>query len=469
MEPEQNEGGKLKKILVGVALLLVMFALGVGIYFFFFRTQADGTNTSGGSFFGLLGSDAPRDQGSTVLPVNGISGGGGNTGTIPMFMQLADFPVAGATSVFHDGKTYVRFVARENAHVYEVDPSTGNRVQLTNTTIPRIQEAYWGNGGSTVILRYLARDLTQNESIKTFIADIGTSPGSSDGLGSLNGSFLPDNVSAVSVSPNGAQLFYLVPTSSGVSGTIVTLSTRSAREVFRNPFHEWLPELLNDGRVVLTTKPSADVPGYSYLYDPTTKLLTRTLREKNGLTTLANADASHVLFGENISGNTALGVYSPRGFTLDEGQRVESTGIAIAAIPEKCAWGANRVRVFCGSFSSAPRGRAVPDDWYQGLFSFSDTFWTADTNSAAIALLADPQTEVKRQFDVMSPFIAPMDEYFFFTDKKDLSLWSMRIPKEKYAGNDYDPSSVLPPLTPDELKDAQGSGATGDIIPNPAP
>jgi hypothetical protein len=217
--------------------------------------------------------------------------------------------------------------------------------------------------------------------------------------------------------------------------------------------------MLDDGNVILTSKASANAFGYSYLYNTSNKSLARIIREKNGLTTLATAKGERVIYSENIVGSTILSFYDKQGFSQDEGVVTHTAPLQLATLPEKCAWSLNAVRVYCGAFASTPRAQ-IPDDWYQGALSFSDTFWTINTDLSDLVFLADPKKETGRTFDVFIPFLDKTEDHFFFVDKNDSTLWSMRLEKAKYTTSDELEEStgvVLPELTPEEMRDAIGS------------
>lgn len=379
------------------------------------------------------------------------------TGEEPMFRQLSKESTAGFTTVIRDGKTYVRYVLRENGNIHEVDPSTGTDRQITNTTIPRVYEAFFGNNGNTVIMRYLKRMLN-NDVIVTYLGNLEL-PTSEGSMGSIrsNTEFLPDNISAISISPDGTHLFYLLPVSDGVSGTVVSLSAALfPKEVFRNSFSEWLPQLFNDGTILLTTKPSAGIAGYSYLYDPLKKTLTRIVREKDGLTTFGDSVGSRILFGENVANAPFLGMYTKKSFSSEEGVENHEARIPLATLPEKCAWGVSPSTLYCASFVGST-GTKLPDEWYQGLISLSDTFWMVNTNTTEITLIADPESVIQKHFDVIMPLIDENERHFIFVNKEDDSLWSMRLPDLSAGLEPTNTSVTPPPLTPAEQKDAAGS------------
>lgn len=470
MDEEQTSSKKIWIILGGIILLLL---IGVIV---FLLIHKKGTDASGdksiGSLFGSSGADTGRPSPTGINPgtqVGDGTAGQNNDQGEPLFRQLANIPVAGATAVMHDGKTYVRYVSRENGNIFEVDPLSGVTTQLTNTTIPRIYEAEWGNSGNSVVLRYLVHDqLSRQDTIKTYLANLilpitqASSTSGQSSVGTLKGDFLPDNISALSVSPDGAHLFYLLPIQEGVSGSIVSIATLGTREVLRSTFSEWLPELLNSGLVVLTTKPSANVPGFSYLYNPLNKTFSRLVREKNGLTTHSEASGNRMVYSENISGNTVLDLYDAKGFLSDDGETVHTQPLQLSTLPEKCVWSGNHIRLFCAAFSAPPKAE-IPDDWYQGALSFSDTFWTINTDTSEITFLVDPSKEKSalRSFDVFSPFVGGDEKHFFFIDKNDATLWSMHLIKEKFTtAEEATAVADTPVLTAAEQKDALGSTAT---------
>ncbi len=452
-----------KTLWIIIAAIVIAILLGVLFFVTTKKDSADGSRTFFGNLFGTGqgGEDTPRP---VVAGGNGEGGGESEMGTTQgrtqLFRQLASIPVAGGVAIVRDGKPFVRYVARETGYVFEVDPMDAATTELTNTFIPRVYEALWVNGGNSVVLRYLTQDpLSLKDVIKTYLTHlnlpIASTSSPTNMLGSLKGEFLPDNISAVSISPDGSLLFYLRPVSDGVSGTTVTLQTMAAKEVLRHSFSEWLPQIMNDGSIILTTKPSANVHGFAYHYTPLNKKLTRLIREKNALTTNSEARGTRILYSQNVSGNTVLGLYDKSGFSSEEGVITHEAAVPLATLPEKCAWSIQGMRIYCGSFSTTPRAQ-IPDEWYQGVLSFNDTFWRVESNTSEITFIADPTKYPEtngQSFDVFTPFIALGEEYFYFVNKKDSSLWAMVI--ENSLG-EIQPDA-MPVVQPEEAGDAAGS------------
>ena len=450
-----------------ITLAVVLVLLFSGLLWYFFSETKGGEVLKRAFPFGTP-SENTGELSDSSRESDGSSSREGEGGTLSggeaMFRQLTTRVITGAHTLERDGVGYVRYVARENGNTYEVNLESGAEEQLTVTTIPRVQLADWALGGNAVVFRYLERDpLSGREVVKAHLGRLPAQAGLSTATSSaqsgnkdrdLSIEFLPDNIIALSIAPDGKVLFYLIKTANGVSGSIVNLDTRTTQEVFRNAFSEWSPQLLNDDTIILTAKPSGGVAGYSYRYDWKSKTLERLVREKIGLTTLGNSLGSRVLYGENIAGNSLLGVYSGSGFPGDEGTVFYEKTIPLATLPEKCAWLNGGIHALCGSFVNTPSG-LIPDLWYQGALSFNDTFWSINTDTDEVAYLADPKTEIGQEFDVVSPMISTDGDYLIFTNKKDGTLWSFRIP---LGIAPTESAQTLPAnLSPDELQDAQGS------------
>ena len=453
MNPEEQPSSK-KTLWIGLGIFFFLLLAG-GLVWYFWGGGNTGGVTKLFPFSPSSGEDVPQTDTDRHEIGGDSNGDSGLVAADRLFRQLSLKPVAGAYALKRDGEQYVRFIEKETGHAYEIPLAGGVAEQLTNTTIPRIAIADWALGGNAVLLRYLEEDrYTGRETIKTHLARLNLSSAlSSDDVGGLTLDFLPDNIVALSVSPDGKSLFYIIKKDGAAVGSVVNVATKATKEVFRSPFTEWLPQFLNNGSILFSTKPSGAVPGYSYVYDPKTKALNRLVREKDGLTALANASGSRVLYGENVAGNAILNSYDPKGFPGDEGTVFYENIIPINTLPEKCAWLSDNMRVLCGAFNLTPTG-LIPDLWYQGRISFNDTFWLANTTSGDVTYLSDPKEETGQTFDVANPLLSEDGAYFIFTNKKDGMLWSMRLPQQ--VGPET--SDTIPEgLSPEELKDAQGS------------
>lgn len=69
-----------------------------------------------------------------------------------------------------------------------------------------------------------------------------------------------------------------------------------------------------------------------------------------------------------------------------------------------------------------------PDAWYQGLISFTDDFWRINTKTGETRLLARLNELSDESIDVTNPVLSTNEDYLIFNNKKDLSLWGLKLP-----------------------------------------
>lgn len=438
---QENANPKRKWFIIGGVIILIIILLLLG--WLYFAKQGGSGGISGlGIFSTTPGSDDPRPgTGNTPeIPVpNPVTGS-----EEPFFYQLSQFPVAGGTAVaLPDATTEVRFVARENGHIYGTGARGGNERKIANTTIPRIHDAMWLSG-SSLLYRYIDDTVVGNDAIKTFYA-IFNEQTPSGTPGYVSGSFLPDNILEVAASPDGKQLFYLRTTSNGVSGVLVDTNGTYATEVLQSTFSEWLPYLTQSG-IILATKPSSDVPGYAYRYEPRTKGYDPLFTKRKGLTIFPEGKGGRILFSEYVDGQMVFGTHGES--TVDEGTLVGSEVThSVTALPEKCVWSRDDIHIYCGSFAPPSSRYPMPDSWYRGQVELEDTFWRIDTRTGTPDFLADPKI-INKSFDATKLFLSPDESMLYFINKTDGTLWGMRIVRPEIPTETY---------TADETGDAEGS------------
>jgi hypothetical protein len=315
----------------------------------------------------------------------------------------------------------LRYVARATGNIYQTFADKINEQKFSSTTIPKVYEAYFGNNGEKVVMRYLkAYGIT----IDTFA---GTLPkeilgGDSMGINELKGSFLPENITDVSISPDFLKIFYLFTTNDTSVGITSDVTGEKKSQVFSSPFTEWLAQWPNTNMITLTTKPSSAIPGYMYALNPTKKPtrldgdINKILGGINGLTTLTSPDGKYVLYGDN---NLSLSVYNIN--------TKNSATLGVQTLPEKCVWGKLSDVVYC-AVPKSTEDALYPDDWYQGEISFSDEIWQIDVVTNNTFALIDPVSVVGREdIDGIKLALDKDENYLFFVNKKDSFLWELEL------------------------------------------
>ncbi|MES2023457.1 MAG: hypothetical protein V4439_02125 [Patescibacteria group bacterium] len=308
----------------------------------------------------------------------------------------------------------VRYVAKNDGNIYQTFAEKIEERKFTTTVVPQVYEAYFGAKGESVFMRYLKSD---NETIETFIGSLPKEilGGDTTGNTEIKGSFLPENITDMSMSPDATQLFYLFNTGDTAVGITSDTAGVKKSQVFDSSFTEWLSWWPNNKMITLTTKPSANIPGYMYTVDPTKKDFNRILGDINGLTTLTSPNGKLILYGNN---NLSLNIYNT--------EKKESTALNLKTLPEKCVWSKNSDALYCSVPKSIDRA-AYPDSWYQGEISFSDEIWKINITNNNATDLADLTGISGEEIDGVKLALDDNENYLFFVNKKDSYLWELNL------------------------------------------
>ncbi len=403
---------KITTILIIIAVALLLFGL---VYFYFYYMT-------------------PEEGGGANFPnANVPSGTGGETGISPWetedftspvnvgkegitLRQITKDPVAGGIIFDKNGAVTVRYVDRGKGFIYETPAEEEGVFRISNKTIPKIEQALWGEKGNEVILRYLKDD----ETIVSFAGNLkgGTASGTEM---SLDGIFLPSNIKEMAMSPSSGKIFYLSNSGAGSqNSTGITAGIDGARklQIFDSPVHEWLVSWPEENVLALSTKPSLSVPGLLYFLNAKTGRMSKILGGIPGLTALASPSLSHVLYSESSKNSLALKV-----FDIKEAKSREAI---VKTLPEKCVWSKKDSEIaYCGVPDVILDGN-YPDSWYQGFVSFSDNIWKVKAVSGLATVVAD-LPGYGADIDLINPILSPDEDYLLFQNKKDLTLWILKI------------------------------------------
>ena len=309
----------------------------------------------------------------------------------------------------------VRYADKAQGNIYQTFADTIDERKFSSTIIPQIYDAYFGNKGESVAMRYLDDD---GKTIQTFIGTLPKETLGADTVDNqLKGSFFPENISNINISPNTANMFYLfnIADNQSSAGVIADPLSVKKTQIFSSPFTEWLSWWPNNRMVTLTTKPSANVPGYMYALDPENKNLNKILGNINGLTTLTSPSGKLVLYSGN---NLALNIYDV--------DTKETIPVGLKSLPEKCIWAKLSDFIYCAIPRSIEK-TGYPDIWYQGEVSFSDQIWIIDVNNGTTSLISDPVNEKGESIDAIKLALDENEGYLFFVNKIDSYLWELSL------------------------------------------
>lgn len=365
--------------------------------------------------FGLFTKERIKET-APLLNEEGVGGGNDSTpprpsGTPPQKGGDKKKPTPPPTEFM----PALRYVAKANGNIYQSFVDKIEERKFSGTIIPKVYDAYFGNKGESVVMRYLKGG---GETIETFVGSLPKEylGGDLAEENEIKGSFLPNNIKDLSVSPDGSKIFYLFEIGNNIVGTTLNFLDNKKVQVFDSPFTEWLSQWGNEKTILLSTKPSGNAPGYTYSLDLIKKNLLKVLGEINGLTTLLSPDGKFIIYTDN---SLLLSV-----FYADSRN---SNSLGIGTLPEKCLWNKTSEAVYCAVPKFINAG-LYPDIWYQGEVSFSDQFWKIDIQTGNATLLLDPLTVPGgEEIDGIKLALDKDEDYLFFVNKKDSFLWKLDL------------------------------------------
>ena len=302
----------------------------------------------------------------------------------------------------------LRFAAKNDGRIFETDVNKLESEQITGATIPRLAEAFFGESGG-VLLRY-----SQAGEITTFLGKL-----TGEVFGQeLPGTFIGNDLLGLALSPDRKNVFYLASAAlgGGVFGSVgftLDFATSEASKTLESAFTEWLVDWKD--AIYLLTKPTFALPGYLYKFDSKTEVLNKILGGINGLSTLVSPNGEKILVSasENDGLTTQMYYISERAFS----------DLGLKTLPEKCVFNENSERIYCAVPKSLP-GANYPDDWYQGIVSFTDSIWQIDASNFTTSVINDLDLE---PIDAINLALDSDEKNLVFTNKRDGSLWLLKI------------------------------------------
>lgn len=386
----------MKKILIIVILVVLLILLGVWGYLLLYGAPERLSDT-----FANFGAENVSNNDSATTPTSSAE----NQPALPRVLvgaplvQVSDQPVAGAVLFSRDNSSFIRYMERGTAHIFEVDLETGAVSQITNTTVVRTTHAQWSPHGTRVIL---TTEVSPTESVMS----VGTLQRNDNGATVLEMEALPPGTSSAVFTESGDVVYYTITTPSGSLFFVYDLKTGTTEERADLPFEDSVA-LTDAARSFFLTKPTSAFPGY--LYEQQGQLLNR-VATGQGLT------AEIVSGGFAISTSTQDGLSS--GIIRFDGSYV--TPVAVATLPEKCADAEDAL--WCAAPLFLPSG-TYPDMWYQGAVSFDDELWRIDRTNGVAALLMDLSDEAGKTIDAIDLLVYENGSRVLFTDKTTGLLW----------------------------------------------
>ncbi len=408
---------KPKKIIILVVLSVVIGLVLLAIFLYttntggFFKKNTAGENTDPITFPVSTNTEETETSPEEIpneIPVKETGGESDTTLFIDTLATISHAPVTGARIVETKEGSIVRYAETGTGHIFDTDPFLFVPEKIINMTLPRVQNTLFSADGKQVLYQYSTAD---NTYIRSYFGTIITSASSSNIVGQI----LPGTILDA--------LFYgqsLITLEEGINlGAVykTDLSKKTKVTLFESPFTEWKLVVGDQNNVGLLTKPLFGNRDFLFFLNLNTKEITRQ-SSGVGFSAQISPDGKRILRGETQTDTVTMSISTVGSTTY----RV----LPVQTLPEKCVWANDSVVLYCLVPKSLPEETALPDAWYKGLVSFSDTIYEINTLTNETRLLIPYNSE--KEFDGEYLEIDSNDSYLIFRDKISGFLWRFILP-----------------------------------------
>ncbi|MEK7576913.1 MAG: hypothetical protein AAB482_04455 [Patescibacteria group bacterium] len=398
------------KLLFIVAIILLIVT-GVAL-FFAFRQNPAPTGSDGG-IVGGGGDEGSLPSGSNNASNNGVVNLSDKNEplTLPVsedekkkLVQLSTDPVVGPT--INKAGDRVRFFKQGTGNLFETTlDGSGGETRLSNITIKNIADAIWSPSKTYATISSYDTDSVNNFWLHT------------TGTSTIQTGEYSNTLLSSAYSPTEDKLASIVKSGSQYAVSISNPDGKNAKTIYTTKIPDFEISWPSKNLFALKTKSSAFAPSLLGTIPVGGGLLTVISSEEQGLNALWAPDGTHYLTSESISGGRDLKLEIR---SLDA---KESTAeLSLKTLPEKCAFSKKeKLTLFCAIPNNIGSG-PLPDAWWQKKVEFQDTLWATDILTGESKLLLQGGG-----FDMTHLFTSPNENYIFFVNKRDSTLWSLRL------------------------------------------
>lgn len=420
----------MKKLLITLIIVLALAAIGGGVYYwYYFILNSNVASIPGGNPLENIFSPFNNSNSQPTTPINtapiATTTEENNTVTVdnvqvfslPKLRKISTNPVAGFFASSTASTSIVRYMDRGTGHLFEANNVSNEVKTLSNTTLPRIYEAYGNKSGTNFIIRYLRDD---EETVSNFYTELrSTGTTTTQTPFELKGKFLSPEVNQIAISPSGDRVFtWNIESGNGV-GYISSFDEKTKAKVYSSPLTQVNVDWPEASTLVLSTKASSVASGFIYTINTKTGDMRSIIGNLKGLTGKMSRDGSKILLSAIVNSSIVSSIRDLKTLT--------NSDLLFKTLSEKCVWSnVTKNDLYCAVPTQIPNG-VYPDDWYRGRVSFIDQIWHVDTKTGENHQLADLIELSDTQIDAVQLTLDPKEDTLYFINKNDLSLWALDL------------------------------------------
>jgi len=385
---------KTKKILIVVIILLVVILAGLLIYYFFFRKPITPAPGPEGNLPQTEEELAKKlEEARKMRPALKIK-------------AISNEPVLVPT--ISSDKNQVIYYARSNGNIWQSDFDGTNINRFSDAKLENLIKVFW-SPNKDMSITVFEDNLGNVTKFLYKLADKSIAP-------------LNKYMNYLAWSPDGGKIVYQYQNGSTTDNTLtISNPDGSSYEIaLKTRMKNLLLDWPKGNEIFFQEKPSGIVTSSLYSLNTKTKSFSKVSSEIYGLSIKWSPDGNKILYSRTALNGKNVGLYvSNRGIS-----NPKTTGIS--TLVEKCAWAQDVRYIYCAIPKNIANANVLPDDFYKGTFLSNDDFYRINLETGETKKLLDDSLMVET-YDANDVFVSPNESYFFFVNKVNGLLYSIKL------------------------------------------
>jgi hypothetical protein len=377
----------LKKIFFFCLFLFVLSLLLWGVYNFSFNSDGQ-TSSPAGPAASSDGKNKPAAASSTLT-------------TVTSEAILAPILAPNGQSI--------KYFSKSGNGLYEINPDGGNKNTLDSQNFPGLVNAFWSPEQTAAILQF-----SKNNQTSFAYKDFSTHQETP----------LKNNLDRVAWQTNADRIFYKYYDPKSGSRTLNVADpdgshwTKLADLPYRN--------------LSIAQVPKSSLVSFWNTGDAFSQTLFQSVSVLGGTpkTILANVYGADYLWDD--AGDSVLVSHtdSQGGHKMQLAAMNYNGGeyhdLDINTLVSKCAWSSDGKTVYYALPGNIPASAILPNDYNNGQFNTTDTFWKVDVRTGQTSQLIDPKN-IRQNFDATDLFLNQDESALFFLNRADGKLYKLTL------------------------------------------
>lgn len=374
-----------KKILIILILtFLVVMAGSLLVYNFFFKEKVTGPPTE----------EEPFKE-ETITPKE----------PSPKIASLSQEKVL-SPALDAAGKK-IKYYLKSSGNIYSVNFDGSDLTRISAANLTGLLKIIWSPDKEKVIGFF-----QEGEKIKKYLHNYS--------LG--QSTLLNEKIGQTAFSPDGQKVAVQYFDENSQTN-IISLANPDGSD-WKNIFQTRLKDLILEWPLIdklsIKTPSSGLVEGLALVVNPQTGEFKRVSSGLYGLNIKWSSWGNKILYSATNERGKEIKLY----LVDQNGENKKELGLA--TLVEKCVFSQDNRTLFCALPEKLSANATLPDDYYKGLITTSDSFWKINLETDEKNLIFESE-EMDRTYDATELFLSPKEDYLFFINRKDSLLYSLKM------------------------------------------